>query len=337
MSSAFYFKALVSLLLLGFNLAAVPHTHKSPKTNGHAGHEREADGAYSPKDHGHFSGEEHDDSFDHEAILGSKKDAEDFDQLPPEEAKKRLAILVEKMDLNKDGFVDKKELHAWILRSFKSLSKEESEERFDDSDEDGDAFVSWLEYRRVEFDFDDDEDLESVKSDPERLEEYSMMEEDKILFEAADKNQDGKLSQLEFLSFTHPEEDAEMIRPVLSLTKKAKDLNNDGKIDFQEYVGQRGKDQSKEWLVEEKDRFDSDLDKDKDGLLTDAEIIAWVIPDNNEIATDEVNHLFAGADDDVDGILSASEIVKNHELFVGSEATDYGEHLQNPNRLDDEL
>ena len=48
-----------------------------------------------------ISGEEHDDSFDHEAILGSKKDAEDFDQLPPEEAKKRLAILVEKMDLNK--------------------------------------------------------------------------------------------------------------------------------------------------------------------------------------------------------------------------------------------
>ena len=48
-----------------------------------------------------ISGEEHDDSFDHEAILGSKKDAEDFDQLPPEEAKKRLAILVEKMDSNK--------------------------------------------------------------------------------------------------------------------------------------------------------------------------------------------------------------------------------------------
>ena len=63
----------------------------------------------------------------------------------------------------RDGFVDKKELHAWILRSFKSLSKEESEERFDDGDEDGDGFVSWLEYRRVEFDFDDDEDLESVK------------------------------------------------------------------------------------------------------------------------------------------------------------------------------
>ena len=58
---------------------------------------------------------------------------------------------------------------------------------------------------------------------------------------------------------------------------------------------------------------------------------------SGEIATDEVNHLFAGADEDVDGILSAAEIVKNHDLFVGSEATDYGEHLHNPNRLDDEL
>ena len=72
-----------------------------------------------------------------------------------------------------------------------------------------------------------------ILGDPDRMDEYSMMEEDKILFEAADKNQDGKLSQEEFLSFTHPEEDAEMIRPVLALTKKAKDLNGDGKIDFQ--------------------------------------------------------------------------------------------------------
>ena len=67
------------------------------------------------------------------------------------------------------------------------------------------------------------------------------------------------------------------------------------------------------------------------------EIIAWLIPDNNEVATEEVNHLFAGADEDVDGLLAASEIIKNHDLFVGSEATDYGKHLNNPHRLDDEL
>ena len=125
-----------------------------------------------------------------------------------------------------------------------------------------------------------------------------------------------------------------MIRPVLERAKTAKDKNNDGKIDFQEYIGDRGKDQSKDWLVGEKERFDADLDKNSDGSLDDAEIIAWVIPDNDEIATDEVNHLFAGADEDVDGLLTLAEILNNHELFVGSEATDYGELLH---RIDDEL
>jgi Ca2+-binding EF-hand superfamily protein len=302
-----------------------------------SGGERASDGAFSPRDHEHMVDGEHDSAFDHEAILGSTKDAEEFDQLPPEEAKKRLKILVDKMDSDSDGFVDKSEMNGWILKSFASLSKEESEERFEDNDEDGDGIISWDEYKRGEFDMDDDEDFKNVAGDPDKAEELAMMEEDHILFQAADKDADGKLTKSEFLSFTHPEEDAEMIRPVLAMTKRAKDLNNDGKVDFQEYVGERGKDQTKEWLMEEKERFDDDLDKDKDGSLNDAEIIAWVIPDNNEVATDEVNHLFAGADEDVDGLLAASEIIKNHDLFVGSEATDYGEHLNNPHRLDDEL
>ena len=116
------------LTLLGCSLAAVPHSHD------HKGSpERTGDGAFSPRDQHHHTPEGlHDDAFDHEAILGSTKDAEEFDQLSPEEAKKRLAVLVEKMDVNKDGFVDKAELQEWILRSFKSLSREESEERFDE-------------------------------------------------------------------------------------------------------------------------------------------------------------------------------------------------------------
>ncbi len=322
------------LAFVAFTTAAVPHSHSHKGSS-----ERAADGAFSPRDHEHHHDADglHDNAFDHEAILGSAKDAEEYDQLPPEEAKARLEILVGKMDLNKDGFVDKAELKAWILKSFRSLSEEESEERFDEAEEDGDGFVTWLEYRRAEFDFDDDEDFETLRSDPEHAEEISMLEEDKILFDSADKNHDGKLTKEEYLSFTHPEEDKEMIRPVLEMTVKAKDRNGDGKIDFQEFMGDRGKDQSKDWLVDEKDRFDTDLDKNKDGMLDDAEIIAWIIPDNNEIASDEVNHLFAGADEDVDGLLSMNEILDHHDLFVGSEATDYGEHLHDPHRFDDEL
>ena len=62
-----------------------------PNLNPQSG-ERLSDGAFSPRDHKHGSGEEHDNAFDHEAILGSRKDAEEYDDLPPEEAKRRLGV-----------------------------------------------------------------------------------------------------------------------------------------------------------------------------------------------------------------------------------------------------
>ena len=257
-------------IILGFQsvLSAVPHSHS------HGGGERVQDGARSPRDNDHYKDGAHDASFDHEAILGSAREAQEFDQLSPEEAKKRLSVLVDKMDASGNGMIDKTELKNWILASFKSLSKEESNERFEDSDANRDGVVTWLEYRQEEFDIDEDEDVESLKGDPERLEELAMLEEDRILFEAADKDENEQLTKEEFLSFTHPEEDAEMIRPALERAKQAKDKNNDGKIDFQEFVGERGKDQSKDWLLGEKERFDEDLDKNQDGSLDDAESIS---------------------------------------------------------------
>jgi hypothetical protein len=61
------------------------------------------------------------------------------------------------------------------------LSQEESTERFDDNNEDGDDFVTWAEYKTNEFE--DLEDLEEGDTkDPSKLEDISMMEEDKVLF-----------------------------------------------------------------------------------------------------------------------------------------------------------
>lgn len=95
--------------------AVVTHNH------GHHTHNKERleDGAFAGRDiHHHGDDGEHNVEFDHEAILGSVKTAEEFDNLSPAEAKKRLAILVRKMDRNADQFVDRHELKAWILRSF---------------------------------------------------------------------------------------------------------------------------------------------------------------------------------------------------------------------------
>lgn len=96
--------------------AAVAHKHVH-----HSGsHERMEDGSFRSRDAGHHGEHgEHMVEFDHEAILGSVKQAEEFDQLSPEESKRRLGFLVKKMDLNRDEFIDRHELKAHILRSFK--------------------------------------------------------------------------------------------------------------------------------------------------------------------------------------------------------------------------
>jgi hypothetical protein len=110
---------------------------------------------------------------------------------------------------------------------------------------------------------------------------------------------------------------------------KEKDADGNGELSFQEYVGARGEGKDKEWIISEKERFDNDLDKNEDNSLGTEEILAWIIPSNEEIATDEVDHLFSGADEDGDEQLSFEEVISNHDLFVGSEATDYGDHLHN--------
>lgn len=107
------------VVMIALTGAATTHKHSHQHTEPHSG-ERLEDGAYRPRDSDHHGDDgEHNSEFDHEAILGSVKAAEEFDQLTPEESKRRLRILVEKMDLNKDGFIDRHELKAHILRSFK--------------------------------------------------------------------------------------------------------------------------------------------------------------------------------------------------------------------------
>lgn len=50
--------------------------------------------------------------------IGSVREAEEYDKLSPEESKRRLALLLPKMDLNGDQEIDRMELKQWILKSF---------------------------------------------------------------------------------------------------------------------------------------------------------------------------------------------------------------------------
>ncbi|XP_045761406.1 reticulocalbin-2 isoform X1 [Maniola jurtina] len=318
------FLLLLTPNILVILLCASVHSH-SIDTN-----EREMDGAYRPRDYEHYNDAGHNVEFDHEAILGSVKEAEEYDRLSPEESRRRLGLLLPKMDLNGDKVIDRVELKKWILNSFINLSKEEAEERMSEADDNRDGIVTWPEYLRDTFGVDAESEI-----GPEDTGDTGMiMREEKAMWQAADKNEDGDLNFEEFSVFTNPEEHPVMHPFLVNQTMREKDTNNDGVLDFHEYIGDRGAQQDKEWVISERDKFEHELDINRDGVLNAVEVQRWVIPDNSEIAEEEVDHLFASADDDHDDFLSYDEVLRHHDVFVGSEATDYGHDID---RFDDEL
>ena len=60
---------------------------------------------------------------------------------------------------------------------------------------------------------------------------------------------------------------------------------------------------------------------------TGPELAGWAVPNITDVARDEAAHLIYAADKDRDAVLSVEEILNEYELFVGSAATDYGQHL----------
>lgn len=253
---------------------AVMHSHSS-----HLNREREDDGAYSPRDRGHLpDNDEHSNEFDHEAILGSAKEAEEFDHLTPAESKRRLGILLQKMDLDGNSMINRQELRAWILRSFRMLTQEEAEERMQDVDTNGDGKVTWDEYVSDTYGVGEDSEQQEIEEENEEL-----IADDKVMWEAADANLDGLLEGDEWVAFSHPEEHPAMLPIILNQTLRERDTDNDGSISFQEYIGERGKNHDKQWLLVEKDKFDRELDGNKDGKLTGNEILSWMVPSNEYV------------------------------------------------------
>ena len=110
------------------------------------------------------------------------------------------------------------------------------------------------------------------------------------------------------------------------------DKDKNGFISLEEYIGdmyRHGNDGEEEpdWVRNEREQFQNYRDKNKDGHMDAEEVKQWIIPPDFDLAEAEAKHLVQESDADGDGQLTRHEIISKYDLFVGSQATDFGEAL----------
>uniref|UniRef100_A0A8B9EBQ0 Reticulocalbin-2 n=1 Tax=Anser cygnoides TaxID=8845 RepID=A0A8B9EBQ0_ANSCY len=266
-----------------------------------------------------------------------EEEAEEYARLSPEEQQRRLRAIVRRIDADGDGLLSKDELSSWIQQSFKHYVTQEAKQHFHDYDKDGDGLVSWKEYNLQMYDRVIDFDENTVLEDQE---EESFRQEKKR-FEKANRDDVPDLNVDEFIAFEHPEEVEYMTDFVIQEALEEHDKDGDGFVNLEEFLGDYRRDptarEDPEWILVEKDRFVNDYDKDNDGKLSPQELLSWIVPNNQGIAQEEALHLIEEMDLNDDKKLSEAEILKNQDLFLNSEATDYGRQLHDERFYHEEL
>uniref|UniRef100_A0A1W7R9T7 Reticulocalbin-3 n=1 Tax=Hadrurus spadix TaxID=141984 RepID=A0A1W7R9T7_9SCOR len=273
--------------------------------------------------------DEHNTAYDHEAFLG-EDEARTFDQLSPEESKERLSKIVEKIDKDKDGFVTQKELEEWIKYTQKRYIMDDVERQWKAHNPEEQDMLTWDDYKNITYGFMDE--VTDVADDENGVTYKEMMRRDKRRWENADKDGNGALTKEEFADFLHPEEASHMHDIVILETLEDIDKDKDGKISLEEYIGDmyRGSgqaDDEPDWVKNEREQFSTYRDKDKDGVMNKEEIRDWLLPTDYNHSEAEARHLIFESDANKDEKLTKEEILDKYDLFVGSQATDYGEAL----------
>ncbi|CAH8639984.1 unnamed protein product [Schistosoma rodhaini] len=285
-------------------------------------------------DDSNYQGHEHYDDFgqhyseyDHDLITGSHEYSQKFKELDPEEAKSQLGKLFHKIDIDNNLKIDKQELKDWIIQSFISLDLEASKPRFKEYDADGDGQVAWSEYTNKIYGYTAQE-LEDFRKDSKNDTKLFIqsLDEEKLKFDSADQDKTGYLNETEFVAFEHPHNYRHMAPYELKHTLRDFDKDKDGFISELEYLADDK--MNKDALIIERENF-KNYDINGDGKLDPNEMALWVTPGFDKTATDETEHLFNETDKDKDGSLTKEEVLNQHDLWVGSQATDYGRHLEN--------
>ncbi|XP_053142763.1 reticulocalbin-1 isoform X2 [Hemicordylus capensis] len=280
-----------------------------------------------------LSNQQHEDNqsfqYDHEAFLG-KEEAKTFDQLTPEESKEKLGLIVDRIDDDKDGLVTTEELKNWIKRVQKRYIFENVAKVWRDYDLNKDNKISWEEYKQATYGY-YLENASEFQDATERNSFKKMLPRDERRFKRADLDGDSEATREEFTAFLHPEEFEHMKDIVVLETLEDIDKNEDGFVDQDEYIADMFAHEDggpePDWVITEREQFSDFRDLNKDGKMDKEEIRHWILPQDYDHAQAEARHLVYESDVDKDQMLTKEEILDNWNMFVGSQATNYGEDL----------
>lgn len=272
--------------------------------------------------------------YDHmDGGLMDKEDRDDFDVMTESTKKHHLEKIFHKADYNKDGLLEEDELQRWIsIVSAKYLDKD-VDNQWPAHDKNNDGKISWEEYRSSVYDHMSDEDFEDQDLSLEQ-----MSKRDERRFITADEDHDGNLSRKEFAAFLHPEDYSHMKPIVVKETLEDLDLDGDGFISEDEYIKDiyandddhnpnQNHEERPKWLQIEYEHFRTIRDINRDGKLDESEVQKWLMPIDYDHVVVEARHLIDEADSNNDDKLSLDEVLGDYELWITSQATNWGEAL----------
>lgn len=263
---------------------------------------------------------DHDLHKDHVTFLGEEA-AREFYGLTQKESVRRLRMLVPRIDINKDSFVDEDELVIWIRHKLQPWTvHEDIDAIYHDIDANFDNQITWDEYMENVFGFPESE--KEKKWSRENLNKY--IEDDRLKWKYADKNQDKNLTREEFEFFHHPREHEAMSEYIAVVEINEHDKDRDGFLSLTEYLDSI---HAPAFATLDTKNFHEILDLNHDGKLDMAEVEIWKKPRSYDKAEDEAIHLMGYADENGDSKLTVDEFSTNYHIFVGSYGTRFGQVL----------